>query len=385
MRHKVLAAFLALTLVLAAGCGARGTGGQSAAETIKIGVLGPHTGKWAVEGQGFLKAVKLLAEEVNAQGGVMGKQVEILELDDKGEPQEGQIAARKAVDAGAVAVIGSYASSVTEPAQQILMEAGILHITPASTATRLTQKGYKLFFRTIFLDDRQGQFAARFITETLGKRRVAILHDNSTYAKGLAEWTRKYLEERGAEVVFFDAITPGESDYKPVLTRVKAANPEVLYWTGYHPEGALLARQGKELGLRDTTIFIYGDANNNTDLIKLAGDAAEGLIVTTAPLPQDLPYPEARQFIEKYRAKYHEDPPSIYTLTAADAFRLIVHAIEQTQSTDPQKLAEFLHQLKDFPGITGPITFDEKGDREGQIHTAYVVKGGQFVLYAQGQ
>ncbi len=387
-KWMVIVAVMIMGLLVVWACGGTGGtdtgngdgGGGESEEPIKIGVLGPHTGKWAVEGQGFLNAVRLLTEEVNAEGGVLGRQLQIVELDSKGEPQEATVAAQKGVTEGVVAVIGSYSSSITEPASQILNEANILHITPASTATRLTEKGYKQFFRTIFLDNRQGLFASEFITDDLGASTVAVIHDNSTYASGLADWTRKFLEERGADVVFYDAVTPGESDYKAVLTRVKAEDPEAVYFTGYHPEGGLIARQAKELGIEAHLVF--GDANNNPDFIQIAGDAAEGVFVTTAPLPQDLPYDLAREFIDKYRDKYGEDPPSIYTLTAADAFRLIVHAIEETGSTDADTLAEFLHGIEDFPGITGAITYDDKGDREGSIHTAYIVESGKFVRYA---
>lgn len=385
MVKKILIFGLLILLVMvAAGCGgtAKAPDTAKAPETIKIGVTGPISGEWALEGQGFVKAVKLLADQVNAKGGVLGRQIEIVEGDDKGDPKEAALVAQKMVASKVTAVLGSYNSSATEPASQIYDEAKLLHITPSSTATRLTEKGYKMFFRTCFLDNRQGLFAAEFITGTLGKKQVALIHDNTTYAKGLADWTQKFLEEKGATVVFNDAITPKEKDFTPTLTKLKGLNPEVIYFTGYFSEGGLLARQAKELGIK--AVFMAGDANNNPDFVTNAGlDAANGVFITTLPMPQDLPYNEAKQFVADYKAKYGKDPESIWALTEADAFRVVVEAIEKTQSTDSAKLAEYLHtQLKDFPGITGPITFDEKGDRKGAVHVAYQInEKGEFVLY----
>lgn len=350
------------------------------AEPIKIGVQGPCSGSLAFEGQSIAKAVKLLAEQVNAAGGVLGRQIEIIETDDKGDPKEAALATQKLVNSGVMAAVVGYMSTATEPAFDILSEAGIVAITPGATATRLTEKGSKWTFRTCFLDDRQALAASDYILNKLGKKKLAIVHDNTTYAKGLADWTKKYFEEKGGQVVFFDAITPGERDFSPVLTSLKRAEPEVIYFTGYFSDGGLFIKQARELGI--DIPFAAGDANNNPEFVKIAGvDYAKGAIITSAPMPHDLPYPEAKKFIADYEAKYGEPPTSIYGVFAADAFRVITEAIKQTNSTEPEKIADYLHnQLKDFPGFTGPINYDEKGDRTGSIHKAYVInEKGEFV------
>jgi branched-chain amino acid transport system substrate-binding protein len=272
------------------------------------------------------------------------------------------------------AVIGAYNSSATEPASEIYNRENILHVTPSSTATRLTEKGYQQFFRVCFLDDRQGLFAAEFITKVLGHKNVAILHDNSTYAQGLAEWTKKYLEERGATVVFYEAINPEDQDFTPTLTNLKGVNAESVYFTGYHAQGGLLLKQAPEVGL--DTQWVMGNASNNPELVTIAGlENAAGTLITTEPLPSDLDYPEAKKFVADYKAKYNEDATSVWWVMAADAYRVIENAIKTANSTDPAKLAEYLHKdFKNFPGITGPILgFDEKGDRLGTIHKAYEV------------
>ncbi len=377
MSRKLVPVLLVAILLLSlfAGC-------KKQPETIKIGLEVPLTGDYAYEGQGMEKAVRLLVDQVNEQGGLLGRQVELIVEDDAGDPTQAALVAQRLVDAGVVAVIGAYNSTATEPASEIYNEAGILHITPSSTATRLTEKGFKRFFRVCFLDDRQGLFAAKFMKEVLGAQNIAILHDNSTYAQGLAEHTKRYAEEMGLNVVFFDAINPDDTDFTPILTNIAGAEPDAVYFTGYHPQGGLLLKQSGELGL-DLT-WVMGNACNNPELIQIAGlENAVGTYVTTEPLPKDLDYPEAKEYVAAFEAKYGEPVASVWWLMAAEAFNVIRYAIEQTESTDPAVLAEFLHnEAKDIPGLTGPILgWDEKGDRLGTIHVAYVIdENGNFVL-----
>lgn len=362
-------------LLSLAGCGGE--------ETIKIGLQGPMTGDYAYEGKGFKNALTMLVEQVNAAGGINGKQVELLVEDDAGDPTRSALVAQRLVDAKVVAVIGAYNSTATEPASEIYNEAGILHITPSSTAVRLTTKGFPRFFRVCFLDDRQGLFAVKFMKEVLGAQNIGILHDNSTYAQGLAEETRRYAGEMGLKVGFYDAINPNDQDFTPILAKIGAANLDAVYFTGYHSEAGLLLKQSAELGLE--VQWLGGNAANNPVMVEIAGiQNAAGMFVTTEPLPQDLNYPEARKFVADYMARYGEEPASVWTIMAGEAFNVIRIAMEQTQSTDPGVLADYIHhQLKNVNGLTGPILgFDEKGDRLGTIHVAYVIDDkGNFVLY----
>lgn len=369
-----LLAFI-LTLTLFTACG--GGGG-----TIKIGLQGPMTGDYAYEGKGFENAVKMLVEQTNAAGGINGKKVELIVEDDAGDPTQSALVAQRLVDAKVVAVIGAYNSTATEPASAIYNEAGILHITPSSTAVRLTTKGYPRFFRVCFLDDRQGLFAAKFMQQVMGAKNIGILHDNSTYAQGLAEETKKYAEEMGLTIGFYDAINPDDQDFTPILTKIGAANLDAVFFTGYHSQAGLLLKQSKELGLNIK--WVGGNAANNPVMVEIAGlDAAKGMYVITEPLPKDLNYAEAKQFVADYKAKYGEEPASVWTIMAGEAFNVIRYAIEQTKSTDPKVLAEYLHNtMKNVNGLTGPILgWDEKGDRLGTIHVAYVIDDkGNFVL-----
>lgn len=368
-----------LALVAALGLAVGGVTAQ-AADTVKIGLMAPLTGSWASEGQGMKKIVELLAEQQNAKGGVLGKQIEVVTEDDGGDPRTASLAAQRLTTRGVVGVVGTYGSSVTEASQAIYDEVGLPQIANGSSAIRLTEKGFKHFFRTAPRDDEQGRMAARTI-DKLGFKKVAILHDNTSYAKGLADEANALLKGQGAEVVFFDALTPGERDYAAILTKLKGADPDVVLFTGYYPEAGLLLRQKKNMNW--TVPFLGGDATNNVDLIKIAGkEAAEGFYFLSPPQPQDLDAPEAAAFLADYQKRYNDLPPSIWAVLAGDGFRVMVAGIAGAKSTDGDKIAEYLHKdLKDYPGLSGPISFDAKGDREGEVYRVYQVDAeGNFVL-----
>lgn len=383
---------LVIILLLIAGCSQAGAsptgeGGEGAeGEPLLIGLEAPMTGDYAYEGQGFEKAVRLRIKQINDAGGVNGRPIELIVEDDKGDPQEASLVADRLVSAGVVAVIGAYNSTATEPASEIYNEAGILHITPSSTATPLTEKGFEQFFRVCFLDDRQAFFAVSYMNDVLGAQNIGILHDNSTYAKGLADWTQVYAEEAGLNVAYFDAINPDDTDFTPILTAIKDANLDVIYFTGYHAQGGQLLRQGADVGLE--TPWMMGNASNNPELVEIAGvENAAGTVITTEVLPKDIDSPEAREFVAAFEEEYGEPLESIWWLMAAEAMNVIAHAIDQTDSTDTAVLADYLHNdLENFAGVTGNIIgFDEKGDREGTIHQAYIINAEGVLKLATEQ
>ena len=372
MKQKlwVLAAALGLGIAAAAG----------AADTVKIGLMAPMTGSWASEGQGMKKIVELLAEQQNAKGGVLGKQIEVVTEDDGGDPRTASLAAQRLTTKGVAAVVGTYGSSVTEASQAIYDEAGIPQIANGSTAIRLTEKGLNHFFRTAPRDDEQGRMAAQTI-DKLGFKKVAILHDSTSYAKGLADEANALMKKKGRDIVFFDALTPGERDYTTILTKLKGANPDVVLFTGYFPEAGLLLRQKKDMNWK--VPFIGGDATNNADLVKIAGkEAADGYYFLSPPQPQDLDTADAKNFLADYQKKHNELPPSIWAVLAGDGFRAIVAGIAGAKSADGGQISGYLHKdLKNFSGLSGPISFDAKGDREGEVYRVYKVDGdGKFVL-----
>jgi len=372
MKHKLFALVAAVGLVV-------GTAAH-AADTVKIGLMAPLTGSWASEGQGMKKIVELLAEQQNATGGVLGRQIEVITEDDGGDPRTASLAAQRLTTKGVAAVVGTYGSSVTEAGQAIYDEAGLPQIANGSTAIRLTEKGFKRFFRTAPRDDEQGRMAVQTI-DKLGFKKVAILHDSTSYAKGLADESNALLKKKGTEVVFFDALTPGERDYTTILTKLKGAKPDVVLFTGYFPEAGLLLRQKKDMSWK--VPFIGGDATNNADLVKIAGkEAAEGYYFLSPPQPQDLDTADAKAFLDGYQKKYNELPPSIWAVLAGDGFKVMVAGIVGAKSTDGGKIADYLHkELKNFSGLSGSISFDAKGDREGEVYRLYKVDAeGKFVM-----
>ena len=360
---------------------ALGLAAPALAETIKLGLMCPLTGKWASEGQDMKNIVSLLVDETNAAGGINGKKIELVVEDDAGDPRTAALAAQKLAGAGVIAVIGTYGSAVTEASQNIIAEAGLVHVGTGSTSIRLTEKGLPLFFRTCPRDDAQGAAAAAAIVKG-GFKKVALLHDKSSYAKGLADESRKALEKAGVEIVFYDALTPGERDYTAILTKLKAAAPDVVFFTGYYPETGMLLRQKKEMGW--DVPMMGGDAANHQDLVKIAGaEAARGYFFISPPLPQDMDTQEARHFLEAYKARYQTVPVSVWAVVAGDAYKVIEAALAAGK-TDPEDMAEWLKQLKDMPGLTGKLGFDEKGDRVGEFYRSYMVdEQGKFVLLPQ--
>lgn len=349
-----------------------------AGASIKIGVMCPLTGKWASEGQDMKNIVELLAAETNAKGGINGEKVEILVEDDAGDPRTAALAAQKLASAGVLAVIGTYGSAVTEASQNILDEAGIAHIGTGSTSVRLTEKGLPLFLRTSPRDDDQGRAAAKTIAAG-GYKAVALLHDNSSYAKGLADETRNELEKNGIPVIFFDALTPGERDYTAILTKLKAANPDLVFYTGYYPETGMLLRQKKEMGW--DAPMMGGDAANHQDLVKIAGnEASAGYFFVSPPLPQDMDSVEAVKFLQSYKDKYGSMPVSIWAVMAGDAWKALEAALANGNNS-PEKIVEWLKKGQSIPALSGPVGFNEKGDRTGDFYRVYkVAPSGAFEL-----
>ena len=347
---------------------------------IKIGLMCPLTGKWASEGQDMKNIVSLLVDETNAKGGINGSKVELVVEDDAGDPRTAALAAQKLASAGVVAVIGTYGSAVTEATQNILAESELVQIGTGSTSVRLTEKGLPLFFRTCPRDDAQGKAAAAVIKA--GYKKVALLHHNSSYAKGLAEESQAALEKAGVKIIFYDALTPGERDYTAILTKLKAANPDLIFFTGYYPETGMLLRQKKEMGW--DVPMMGGDAANHQDLVKIAGpEAAAGYFFVSPPLPQDMDTAEAKNFLKAFKDRYKTVPVSVWAVLAGDAYKVLEAAIAKGND-DPEKIAEWLKQLKELPTLSGKMGFDEKGDRVGDFYRIYKVNNaGKFELQAR--
>ena len=350
----------------------------AAADTVTIGVMAPITGQWAAEGQDMAAIVRIMAEQFNA--GSKDRKVEIVVADDGGDPRTAALAAQNLVAAGAVAVIGTYGSAITEASQDIYAEENVLQIATGSTAIRLSEKNLPLFFRTCPRDDEQGRVMAEQVAG-LGFKKVAVVHDNSSYAKGLAEEVRPLLAAKDIQVVFYDAINPGDSDFTITLTKIRSAAPDLIIFTGYYPQAALLLRQKRDLNW--PAPMIGGDATNNSALVEIAGPAAaEGYYFISPPGPGDLKSPQSLALLKVFQEKENRLPSSVWSMMAGDAFGVLAQAISGGAEAKGPALAAYLRQnLKGYDGLTGPISFNEKGDRLGDVYRLYQVDpSGGFVL-----
>ncbi len=341
-----------------------------AAGVIKIGVQAPITGSFANEGQGIDNAVKMIVEQQNAKGGLLGKKIEVVTCDDEGTAVGGAICARKLVNDGVIAVIGTYSSTPAESAEPIYARAGVLQTSDA-TADSLTHHGYWTFFRNSCPNSAEANFTADFLVKDKHFKRIVVLSDYSVYSSNLADATVSAIKKLGGNIIYRGKIQAGSQNFTPILTKIKAMNPDVIYFSGYYTDGGLIRAQEVSLGIK--AAFVGGDSNDNPEFFKLAGKAANGVYMINVPRPDILPYPLAKEFLRDYQAKYHMMPPSIWTLFNADGLRAIMYAIEKTKTTDTKKLAAFLHNLKNFPGITGPITFTKDGERAGSRFMAYEI------------
>jgi|SRR5690242_800174 len=354
-----------------------GQGGQSSQGAILIGVPVPLSGEYASAGTDILHGAQLAAKDINAKGGVNGKKIQIVSQDDACQASTGSQAAQKLISQGIVAAAGGYCSTAAFPELQAFHRMGIPYVMDASTNPQLTEQHFAEAFRTIGRDDEQGPIAASFITGFLHGKRVAVGNDNSTYAKGLADATVSALQQDGAQVVFNNALTPGQSDYTSFLTKIGQAKPDVFYYTGYYPEFGLLLKEAKQLGLKFT--MMGGDANNDPTLIKTAGSAAVGAMMTTAPLAQFLG--SAKSYVDAYQSAYGSSPGP-YSSYEYDAVGVVAQAIRNAHSTTPGKITAALQPIS-YKGITGDFHFDSAGDRKPANYIIITVKGDSFAPYKE--
>jgi len=352
----------------------------NAANVIKIGVQAPITGKYANEGQSIDNGVKLIVQQYNANGGVLGKKIKVITCDDQGSAQVAAICARRLVDDGVMAVIGSYTSTATQAAQTTYYRNKVLQ-TSDGTSDALTKHKYWTFFRNSFPNSAEAEFTAKYLVKHKQYKRIAILSDYSSYATGLADATAKAIKAINGNIIYRGKIRSGTQNFTAVLTKIKSLNPDVIYFSGYYNDGGLLRAQQVQLGIK--AAFVGGDSNDNPDFFKLAGNSAKGAYIINVPTPGLLPYDSAKKFLKDYKAKYGIMPASIWTLLNVDGLRAILYAVKQTKSLNTKTISNYLHHLKNFPGITGPVTFKSNGERIGGGYMTYEIRanGSYKIVY----
>jgi branched-chain amino acid transport system substrate-binding protein len=364
-----------LLVVAVVGAFMLAAGTAMAADTIKLGVAGPHSGDLASYGIPTIKAAELVVKDINAKGGVLGKQVELLVEDDVCKPEVATNTATKLVSETAHVVLGHICSGATKAALGIYKDSNIPVMSPSATNPALTQSGdYPNFFRTIASDDAQARLEVDFALDVLKLKKIAVLHDKGDYGKGLAEFAKSFLEaDSRAEVVLYEGITPGAVDYSAVVQKIKRSGAEAVIFGGYHPEASKIVTQMRKKRMK--TIFISDDGVMDDTFIKVAQKYAEGVYATG---PMDVSQnPMAIAANEAHKKAYGADPGAFY-LNAYSAAIALLNAIEQAGSTDYAAVTNAL-RTKDVETPLGKIRFDDRGDAIGVGFSMYQVQNGAYV------
>jgi branched-chain amino acid transport system substrate-binding protein len=346
-----------------------------AADTIKLGVAGPHSGDLASYGIPTVKAAELVVKEVNAKGGVLGKKVELLVEDDVCKPEVAINTATKLLSNKVDVVLGHICSGATRAAMGIYKDSKIIAMSPSATNPALTQSGdYPNFYRTIASDDAQAKLEVDFALDVLKLKKIAVLHDKGDYGKGLAEFTKRFLEKSPkGKVVLYEGITPGAVDYSAIVQKIKRSKAEAVIFGGYHPEASKIVSQMRKKRMK--TIFISDDGVKDDTFIKVARKYAEGVYATG---PKDVSKnPMAVAAAEAHKKAYGKDPGAFF-LNAYAATQALLNAIEKAGSTDYDAVEKALRtQFVDTP--LGKIRFDERGDAVGVGFSMYQVQNGVYV------
>ena len=343
-------------------------------DAIKIGVAGAHTGDLASYGIPSVNAAKLVVKEINARGGIWGKQVALLVEDDACKPEVSANTATKLVSEGVDVVMGHICSGATKAALGIYKDAGIICMSPSATNPALTQSGdYPNFYRTIASDDAQARLDVDFALDVLKLKKIAVIHDKGDYGKGFAEFAKKFLEESGkAEVVLYEGVTPGAVDYSAIVQKIKRSKAEAVIYGGYHPEASKIVTQMRKK--RMDTIFISDDGVKDDTFIKVAGEYAEGVYASG---PKDTSAnPLNIKAVNDHKTEFQSDPGAFFE-NAYTAMLAICNAIEKAGSTNYDALTKALKEEWVETPI-GKIKFDERGDAIGAGFAIYQVKDGAY-------
>lgn len=375
VRRRILAASMAACgALLIAACGNSSSGGATG--PILVGITGPFTGAYADPGISIRNAGELAIADINAAGGVNGRKLQAVSEDDACDAQQGTQAAEKLLTEKIIAIVGGYCSGASIPESDILHRSGDLpFITAASSNPKFTEQGYDNVFRMVSRDDAEAPADVSFMQQWLKGTKIAILHDNTTYAKGVADSAKAAAIAAGMTVTFFDAITPGEKDYTAALVRIGTTHPDVLFYTGYYPEYGLLAKEYVSLA---PSYKLNGDsACADPSVLKVAGAAItnSGITINTLPTTEFIHNAKNDAFTAAYTAKYG-GVPGDYSSYEYDGMMALAQALKDDGGkTDATSLNAAIHNVNIADGITGTIHFDTKGDRPAPEFLAVAATG----------
>jgi branched-chain amino acid transport system substrate-binding protein len=367
---------LLLALATALGvAGLQSTAGVARADDLKIAIAGPITGSDAAIGEQMRRGGAQAVADINAKGGVLGKQLTLDIGDDACDPKQAVAVANKFAVSGIVFVAGHYCSSTSIPASAVYADAGILEISPASTNPAYTddaaKKGWVNVYRVCGRDDVQGKVAGEYIADHFKGKPVAIIDDKTTYGKGLADETRKSLNAKGVKEAIDDEINQGDKDFSALVSKMKQANVGVIYFGGYYTEAGLIVRQANDQGLKAT--LIGGDALVTSEFWTITGNAGAGTLMTFSPDPRKVP--AALPVVAEFKKQNYD--PEGYTLYTYAAVQIFAQAANQAKSTDIDKTSKVMHSAQ-FDTVLGQVGFDEKGDIKGPGYVMFEWQDGKY-------
>lgn len=374
----VLGSLLVLTALSTSACNGLLGGGSKAAGSgpILLGMDIPLSGSSADIGPSMKNGAQLAIDEINAKGGVLGRKLELRAEDDACDPKTAVAAANKLVAANVAVSVGGYCSGATLPTLPVFDRHTIPMIIPAANSNQLVAQHLKHVFLINGTGSQQATAAAAWLAKE-GAKRVAVMDDNTSYSKDIADLTWAKLGAPGAPgKAIEEAVNPGESDYSPNVTSVLKSNPDYIYWTGYYQEGGLIIRQFRQAGYKGK--FLIGDGSVDPKLVSIAGGAnAEGVYATMTQTPQTTP--GADGWIASYQKRFNS-VPGPYSTQSYDAVRVAAEAIRKAGSTDGDKVGAALEGLDGFPIFSGPLKFTPDHTLSSGGFVILVVKNGAFVL-----
>ncbi|WP_417069055.1 branched-chain amino acid ABC transporter substrate-binding protein [Niveibacterium terrae] len=369
-----------VALMLALG----GTATQAAPLEVKLGFAAPLTGPQAHYGKDMQNGVLLAIEEANAgKPKIGGKEVRfvLLSEDDQADPRSGTVVAQRLVDAGIKGMLGHFNSGTSIPASKVYAAAGIPQVSMA-TSPVYTEQGFKTTFRMMTSDTQQGSVLGRFVVSRLGFKNLAIIDDRTAYGQGLADQFEKAAKAAGAKIVAREFTTDKAVDFSAILTRIKPTGAQAIFYGGSEVQAAPMAKQLHQLGFRTT--LISGEMVKSDGFIKLAGDAAEGVVASLAGLPLEK-MPGGASYVARYEKRFGSRVET-YSPYAYDGTQALIAAMKKANSVEPAKYLPQLAAIKLAGVSSGQLGYDARGDlKQGGITVYRVSKGKWEVLESLGK
>lgn len=369
--------------MLLAGCQAKqeAAAPKPAGDTIKIGFLGALTGDVAMFGKPTLVGMKMAADELNAAGGVNGKKIEIVEADNRGDKQEGAAVTQKLISRdNVIAIVGDPTTGITKVAAPIAQKSQVVLLSAGATGPGVVENG-DFIYRDTLLDSVAIPAVIDFFAKDLNYKKVAVItSDNNDYSVGLSQTFRDAAKGKGITIVADEKVKDGDKDFSAQITNIKAKKPDVIFFSGYYTEGALIMKEARKQGLKAN--MFGGDGLFSPKLVELGGTAVEGTMSALGFSPEQAS-PVTAKFVEAFKAKNNGEEPGLFDAQGYDAIMLLADAMKRANSVDPKVFKDALAKTKGFEGVSGTITIRDNREPIKSPLALLEVKSGKFVLKAK--